>query len=783
MKFLIDKDVEYRECVSETLRLFFVIRGGITVSVSNNKYYLNEEDVIVVNPGYKYSVLNTDEDTIVFQVDYSEEELSETDNKLPVFSCNSAIDELNKEEFRKIRVVIQDIIYRFSTNMMDPYLEKSLLYQLLGILVKNFISEEFRAHVETEDEQISQICRYVNLHYAEHISLSMFANQLFTSKSSISRHFKNTVGIGFAEYVLDIRIRNAKRELQSTNKEITRIAIESGFTNISTFTRAFRQIVGVSPSVYRKNSKEAILDNKKYSTVDLVEQLSSITSSNDINNSEKHTLNVKALTNLDKICVSLINIGPADSVLSANLQFHIEYLKKEIKFKYGRIWGIFSKKMCITDGQSNGEYNFDQLDIVLDYLLSIGIIPFIDFGFRPNAAIERPGKHVFCEYDVIEFPSVKAWRDTIRALILHLKNRYGESQVKHWIFEYSYPFLILKDEAVGRESEYIQFFCEFYSIIKSLIEDVLVGGPMCNIGLDDGFFERFIASVIEEGCKIDFASFMFFPYEGLLKDGQLIEQRVKDDDFEIRHLKEIKRILKRHNVADCKIIISEWNNTLSNRNYINDSCFRATCFLNIIAKIYNQVDMIGIWTASDWISSYYDTGRIANGGSGLITKNTIPKPIFYGLQFLNQLGEQWVYADNHVIVGECEDKSFLILMFNHGNLPTEFYMDSEIIKYPLELEKISNNNDSIKVTITFTNLRDGKYVVKKQRLNCHAGDVMHLWKDFNYEKELKASDVSYIRNMTMPAMSLDYANTIDGTLLISQEIEGFEAVMLHLYPV
>ena len=71
--------------------------------------------------------------------------------------------------------------------------------------------------------------------------------------------------------------------------------------------------------------------------------------------------------------------------------------------------------------------------------------------------------------------------------------------------------------------------------------------------------------------------------------------------------------------------ITEWNFSLSSRNYLNDSCYRAVYLAWVAAALSGLADVLAVWVASDWISSYYDTISIANGGNGILTKNRIPK--------------------------------------------------------------------------------------------------------------------------------------------------------------
>jgi AraC-like DNA-binding protein len=55
------------------------------------------------------------------------------------------------------------------------------------------------------------------------------------------------------QYLNDLRIDHAKHLLETTDKQIIRISLDSGFNDLSHFNRTFKKIVGSSPSEYRKS--------------------------------------------------------------------------------------------------------------------------------------------------------------------------------------------------------------------------------------------------------------------------------------------------------------------------------------------------------------------------------------------------------------------------------------------------------------------------------------------------------------------------------------------------
>ena len=132
------------------------------------------------------------------------------------------------------------------------------------------------------------------------------------------------------------------------------------------------------------------------------------------------------------------------------------------------------------------------------------------------------------------------------------------------------------------------------------------------------FLVNFYERCNRENVRPDFASFIVFPYDVYNTDSNEIVRKISQNEFnEENQIREIKKLLEQTGLADTPIYITEWNNTISNRNYLNDSCFRAAYLVKKVEALVDQVEMLGIMSGSDWVSSHMDTVGIVNGGIGL----------------------------------------------------------------------------------------------------------------------------------------------------------------------
>ena len=87
-------------------------------------------------------------------------------------------------------------------------------------------------------------------------SLSDIAAEMFVSTSTLSRIFKKSTGMYFADYVMRLRVRTSLGLLRSSDMNLTQIAMNCGFSTSSAFNRSFKKVMGIMPSEYRRQVQE-----------------------------------------------------------------------------------------------------------------------------------------------------------------------------------------------------------------------------------------------------------------------------------------------------------------------------------------------------------------------------------------------------------------------------------------------------------------------------------------------------------------------------------------------
>ena len=110
---------------------------------------------------------------------------------------------------------------------------------------------------EGGQQRMKALVRYVDRSFAQPLYLEELAEEYEFNYSYCSELFKRVTGRPFTTYVRQRRVDQAKRLLTSTDEAIMEIAEKVGFEDQGYFSRVFRSITGISPSVFRETQSNA----------------------------------------------------------------------------------------------------------------------------------------------------------------------------------------------------------------------------------------------------------------------------------------------------------------------------------------------------------------------------------------------------------------------------------------------------------------------------------------------------------------------------------------------
>ena len=152
----------------------------------------------------------------------------------------------------QIKNGIYEIVFAFRND--QTLSEVRLSQKLYTLLVATVDTASQEAGQTEENDTVSKAMHFIQEQYMNPISLLDVATHVNMSQFHFSRLFKKDCGYSPHEYLILTRLNRAKHLLKTTGLPVKVIAQKVGYQNVSSFTNAFTDRVGISPTLFRKYS-------------------------------------------------------------------------------------------------------------------------------------------------------------------------------------------------------------------------------------------------------------------------------------------------------------------------------------------------------------------------------------------------------------------------------------------------------------------------------------------------------------------------------------------------
>ncbi len=236
--------------------IYFFLGGNVEYFVDGEKFKLSKGDLLLINPMQLHQPITSQGNVyerIVLWIDRNylaklckDEDLSycfkkSDDGYVNLLHSNAIMHGRVNELFELLNKEFHSHSFASKT-----YSESILVQLLIEInrLVKNK-KESISPNKSTN--LVSRVITYINDHYSENISLDMLAKKFFISKYHLSHEFSDKVGVSVYKYLTLKRLLMAKEMLLSGYSS-SRVAVECGFHNYTTFYRIFKSHYGTNPA-------------------------------------------------------------------------------------------------------------------------------------------------------------------------------------------------------------------------------------------------------------------------------------------------------------------------------------------------------------------------------------------------------------------------------------------------------------------------------------------------------------------------------------------------------
>jgi xylan 1,4-beta-xylosidase len=363
-----------------------------------------------------------------------------------------------------------------------------------------------------------------------------------------------------------------------------------------------------------------------------------------------------------------VGAGRANEGLRADWQRQLAEVRNECGFRYLRFHGLLCDDMGVyfVDRQGREHYNWQYIDELFDYMLSIGVRPFVELGFMPSQMASGPSTIFWWRGNVTPPKDPAKWQALIKALLNHWVERYGEDEVAQWYFEvWNEPNLSgfwigdrkgMNDaefEVYARD-EYFKLYAETVSAVKSVSSRFRVGGPAT---AGNGWITETIDFCAKNNLPLDFLStHNYTVMAGYLDEtGSAGTVFCQNRDAMIVDAERVRGQIEHSPLPGRELHYTEWSSSYTPSDPLHDSYHSAAFILSKLKGVGNTAQSMSYWTFTDIFEEAGPRYMPFHGGFGLLNYQGIRKPSFYAYQFVKKLGgtelrnkdaESWVTRDD-----------------------------------------------------------------------------------------------------------------------------------------
>jgi AraC-like DNA-binding protein/quercetin dioxygenase-like cupin family protein len=259
----------------EFIEFVYVLQGEGTHFYHGSEYPITRGDVFIIEPNAEhYYVTSTNclkVYNVLFQPSLIAAEL-DTLNKFTSFVDFFYVEPflrrklefqshlvLDHKEHLDITFILDRLLNEFKEKRLGSHvLIKTQLIELFIFLSRFYENRTNKSlpSLTSNEEIIRQVCKFIELHHAQPLSLQQVSQLCGMSQSVFSNLFKQLLGQTFIDYRNELRINAAEELLRNSNDKIMTIAGKVGFEDLSFFNQLFKRRTGLSPREFRKTNDQ-----------------------------------------------------------------------------------------------------------------------------------------------------------------------------------------------------------------------------------------------------------------------------------------------------------------------------------------------------------------------------------------------------------------------------------------------------------------------------------------------------------------------------------------------
>jgi AraC-like DNA-binding protein len=161
-----------------------------------------------------------------------------------------------------LREIVQQMLQHNTAGIENDFILQGLLCQFFACLARS-LSQPLSAANKDDRENfyVRRAVEFVHYNYANHITVADMAKYVSLNRSYLFTLFQRVLHVSPQEFLTTYRLTRAKEQLALTNTAVSAIAQSVGYRDPLVFSKAFKNLVGMTPIQYRRQQQDIHLDD------------------------------------------------------------------------------------------------------------------------------------------------------------------------------------------------------------------------------------------------------------------------------------------------------------------------------------------------------------------------------------------------------------------------------------------------------------------------------------------------------------------------------------------
>ena len=252
--------------VHDYIELVYLLQGTCLEYIGGTEFEMQQGDLFLLAPGTSHHTSSCRDDSLLFYIvvrrstfEHAFLSLLSSDDALSVFFSEIVYKGVVNRYYlfhTGENRTMERIVY--SMNQRSGYDEEiykrrlKLLFEFMCLeIVQHHLADLHTRTTRSKAFDIVSLLTYINENLSD-VTVENVSSHFGYSRRHMERLIKSATGRTFSDFIMRVKMRHAKSLLNNPNLSIHDVAESSGFSNDSSFYRAFKRIYGITPSAFRK---------------------------------------------------------------------------------------------------------------------------------------------------------------------------------------------------------------------------------------------------------------------------------------------------------------------------------------------------------------------------------------------------------------------------------------------------------------------------------------------------------------------------------------------------